>query len=303
MNPSAQTEYDARLDTWRKLINAGGPIGVSPQLLRDLGIYGGAQGIWVDKTRTHLLSNDGEGVTVGVLHTGSSYPDDLGEDNVIYHYPKTNRPLGRDLSEVKATKTAKDLNLPIFVITYPTPHSTKRDVHLGWIRDWDDESRQFLIGFGETAPKPVPPPTDEDEAAFVPLDEKQRQKTMVTARPVQAEFKFKVFKRYGPRCGVCGVDVPELLDAAHLTPKSENGSDDPRNGLVLCATHHRAFDALLFALEPQTLTIHVKDNGPNLEQLRITHPSLQHLRLKPHPHALKWHWDKWLRVRGKCLVD
>jgi len=74
MNPSAQAEYDARLEKWRKLINAGGPRGVSPQLLCDLGIYGGAQGIWVDKARTHLLSNDGEGVTVGVIHTGSSYP-------------------------------------------------------------------------------------------------------------------------------------------------------------------------------------------------------------------------------------
>jgi hypothetical protein len=30
-----------------------------------------------------------EGVAVGLLHTGSSYADDLAEGGVIYHYPQT----------------------------------------------------------------------------------------------------------------------------------------------------------------------------------------------------------------------
>ena len=42
-----------------------------------------------------------------------------------------------------------------------------------------------------------------------------------------------------------------LLDAAHLRPYADKGSDDPRNGLVLCATHHRAFDKRLFGFIPQ----------------------------------------------------
>ena len=45
--------------------------------MRELGIYGGAQGIWVDKARTGELTPGGSGVTVSVLHTGQSYADDL----------------------------------------------------------------------------------------------------------------------------------------------------------------------------------------------------------------------------------
>ena len=89
---------------------------VEPQLLRQLGIYGGAQGIWVDKTHTASSEAGQDGVTVGILHTGRHYADDLSEDGVIYHYPKTARPPARDAAEVQATKNAMTHKLPIFVV-------------------------------------------------------------------------------------------------------------------------------------------------------------------------------------------
>ena len=52
-----------------------------------------------------------------------------------------------------------------------------------------------------------------------------------------------------------------MLQAAHIRPVSENGSDDPRNGLVLCANHHLAFDANLFAFDPETLEVVYKPSG------------------------------------------
>jgi hypothetical protein len=116
-----QQEYERRMDMWDRLLRSGGPTGVAPAVLRELGIYGGAQGIWVDKARTGDVLPGGSGVSVGVLHTGRSYADDLAEDCIIYHYPKTRRPPGRDLAEVEATKAAGRLGLPFFVITYPSP--------------------------------------------------------------------------------------------------------------------------------------------------------------------------------------
>jgi hypothetical protein len=110
-------EVDRRRGMCETLLHAGGPKGVAPGVLRDLGIYGGAQGVWVDKARTGSLTEDATGVTVGLLHTGSSYADDLSDDGVIYHYPNTNRPRGRDLAEIEATKAAGRLGLPVFVIT------------------------------------------------------------------------------------------------------------------------------------------------------------------------------------------
>ena len=60
------------------------------------------------------------------------------------------------------------------------------------------------------------------------------------ARKRSVTFKFAVFDRYRPaKCCVCGIQVPELLDAAHIVGVEHDGTDDPRNGLVFCATHHR----------------------------------------------------------------
>ena len=90
-----------RWQLWQQLHEQGGPRGVSPRRLRTLGLYGGAQGIWVDKARTAPLTADGVGITVGVLHTGITYADDLWEDGILYHYPHTHRPSARDRAEAR----------------------------------------------------------------------------------------------------------------------------------------------------------------------------------------------------------
>ena len=92
---SVASERQRRLDLWHKL-SAHNLDDIEPQLLRQLGIYGGAQGIWVDKAHTASSETGVDGVAVGILHTGRHYADDLSEDGVIYHYPKTARPPARD---------------------------------------------------------------------------------------------------------------------------------------------------------------------------------------------------------------
>ena len=150
-------ELEHRWQLWRTLLATGGPMGVSPQRLRTLGMYGGAQGVWVDKARTAPLTANGDGVTIGVLHTGTAYADDLSVDGVLYHYPRTQRPLGRDRAEIQATKAAGELGCPLFVITYPTPQAATRDVHLSWVEGWDDAAQLFLITFGEAPPPQLLP--------------------------------------------------------------------------------------------------------------------------------------------------
>ncbi|HET6520055.1 MAG TPA: HNH endonuclease signature motif containing protein [Geminicoccaceae bacterium] len=91
---------------------------------------------------------------------------------------------------------------------------------------------------------------------------------------------------------MCGVGAAELLDAAHLRAKEARETDDPRNGLVLCATHHRAFDAGLFGIEPVGYGIRVRPGGPSAEALGITRPSLRHLARRPHEEAVRWRWQR-----------
>ena len=136
-------ELSRRLELWEQ-ISAGDAANTEPSTLRSMRVYGGAQGIWVDKVRTSPLSSDGKGVTVSILHTGRHYPDDLSDDGVIYHYPTTHRPASRDATEIQATKNAAELALPIFVILPGNDSAAKRSVQLGWVVDFDDEIRQFF---------------------------------------------------------------------------------------------------------------------------------------------------------------
>lgn len=292
----AHEERARRERMWDALLARGGPGAVSAAVVRDLGIYGGVQGVWVDKERTAPCTADGRGASVGLLHTGRHYADDLSGDGVLYHYPRTSRPAARDANEVDAAKNAGRLRLPVFIITQRTHAS--RDVLRGWVADWDDESRLFLITFGDESAGGQHgsiqdyASTRPDEEPFVALETVPRQRREVNDRPGQQRFKFAVFKRYGPKCGVCDVAIGELLQAAHIIPKEEQGSDDSRNGLVLCANHHVAFDAGLFAIEPETLALCLRAAGPSAAALGLTASRLSLRHGAPHVDALAWRFAR-----------
>ncbi len=88
---SVQAELARRLHVWSEVQARGGPDEVQPALVKSLRIHRGQQGVPGTTDLTAPLTDSGAGVTVGVLHTGSSYADDLTEDGVIYHYPVTER--------------------------------------------------------------------------------------------------------------------------------------------------------------------------------------------------------------------
>lgn len=293
-------ELEHRRELWAEFQRRGGPRGVPPAVIRELGIYGGAAGVWVEKSRTGDLTPDGTGVTVSVLHTGSAYSDDLADDGVVYHYPKTNRPAARDRGEIEATKWARRLGLPIFVVTYPRIDTLVRDVHLAWVLDWDDSEKTFLMAFGRDAPAEVETTGNDselgtdDEQPFSAIDHVDRAPVTSTRRPRRPGFKFDVLKRYGGQCSVCDLAIAEVIDAAHIRTKEEKGSDDPRNGLPMCATHHRAFDAGFFAFEPETLRVQFRNGGPGAPDLRITREDITHLARKPHEEVVRWRWKVFL---------
>ena len=125
-------------------------------------------------------------------------------------------------------------------------------MRLGWVEDWDDEAALFLILFGEETPAYAPPA--EPDEPFSLTDEAPTKKAL-TNRGRQQVFRFQVLAQYGTKCAVCAITHPSLVKAAHIRGKREKGSDDWRNGLPLCSTHPDAFDAQLFAIHPDTLSI------------------------------------------------
>jgi putative restriction endonuclease len=121
----------------------------------------------------------------------------------------------------------------------------------------------------------------------------------------QAGFKKIVMQAYKSRCAMCSLNLPGLVDAAHIIPDSEPlGDPIVPNGLALCKIHHSAFDSKIIGVDP-TYHIHVKENvlnqvdGPMLyhgiQQLQgktIDVPSKKQLR--PDPERLKVVWNGFL---------
>lgn len=289
-------ERALRFALWGNLQAGRGPDDVEPAVLKTLRVYGGARGIWVDKVRTRDLTDDGQGVTVALLHTGAFYDDDLSDDGVIYHYPRTET-RGWDDAQVAATKNARRLGIPVFVITRASSSSARRRVRLGWVEDWDDNTGQFLVVFGEEPSVRAALP--DDESPFVAIARSERRVGLAAQRLGQAKFRFHVLRRYGPRCSLCDIRVLQVLDTPHIVPVAEAGTNDPRNGLVMCATHHRAFDSQLLGIEPTSLTIHYARQGPDARALHVAVGDLAGLSRIPHADALTWRWDYWReRVGG-----
>lgn len=309
-----ESEVLRRERMWERLVEAGGPSGVETDLLRELRVYRGQAGIWTDKTETEDVLPEGGRITVSVLHTGEHYPDGLSDGELIYKYPDTRRPGTTDAAEIEATRNAALGDVPIFVILRSEENSDLRDIYWGQVTDWNDEAEEFLIRFSsdpallqvegeDTAEKAQ---EGREERALVDGEEagdkggefdltadQAGKKKERRARPGQSQFRFKVKKRYGLRCAVCEMSTEQLLEAAHFRGRGQGGSNDPRNGIVLCRNHHKAFDDGLFAVRPDTLEVYLKESGPSAEELGITRPQLEPKRSAPHQKALQWAWNRW----------
>ncbi len=82
-------------------------------------------------------------------------------------------------------------------------------------------------------------------------DEIERGYRIVVARQRRHQRRFRrlLLTHYPHRCVVCGFDVVELLEAAHLVPDSLGGPSSIANGRLMCPNHHRAHDAGMFHLD------------------------------------------------------
>lgn len=131
------------------------------------------------------------------------------------------------------------------------------------------------------------------------LTEDQVEYTESRRRARDGAFTQKVRNVHNEQCAICGSERqspsgnPEV-EAAHIHPKKEGGSDDVRNGIALCKLHHWAFDSGWLSLT-DNYKILVKD-APNyngfqefktLEGKQINLPEKK--QAKPHPKFLKKH--------------
>lgn len=132
------------------------------------------------------------------------------------------------------------------------------------------------------------------------LDSNSQRRMSRSLRMRRADgFAAAVKDAYRDRCAVChqGLISPGgglEIEAAHIVPVSERGSDVIGNGLALCRTHHWAFDASLFVIsddldvEVATQTRAIKRNVSlaKLHGRKILVPRRKSAR--PNADALRW---------------
>lgn len=117
-------------------------------------------------------------------------------------------------------------------------------------------------------------------------------------------FRKIVTSQYDHSCAVCELRLvtPKGVyeaEAAHIVPKEKMGSDDPRNGLSLCGTHHWTFDEGLISIDPTNHTLltasYLKSFSNEESVLKILKLRDKHIKKVLHPEfapsveALDWH--------------
>ncbi|WP_199805309.1 HNH endonuclease [Bradyrhizobium pachyrhizi] len=82
----------------------------------------------------------------------------------------------------------------------------------------------------------------------------------------QQIFRESLLRTYEQKCAMCGLSFEDALEAAHIVPFNECSIEqriNVTNGLLLCATHHRLFDAGYFSIRSDYSIVYC---DPNLDE-------------------------------------
>lgn len=82
-------------------------------------------------------------------------------------------------------------------------------------------------------------------------------------------FRKRVLTAYAFSCAVCEIQL-KLVESAHIIPVNhENSTDETRNGLALCALHHKAYDQALIAVAVDYSVLLNKKQVTELSRLKL----------------------------------
>ena len=278
-----------------QLIQRGRPL--TADEVREIGCYNGARGIWRDKKSTAALTPSGSGICVGISSRGK-YEDLFEEETGTYDYPSTQAST-YDQGDIESMRAAMDLGLPVFLIRDTNlkgevveGRGPRRRVDRVEFLEDNPISRNLVFTFSVGGRGAYLLPEDQEGSCFQVRE--TRKKAVQTKKRSQAAFRATVIRRYGEqRCALC--DAPsEVIEAAHIVPVSDDGSDDGGNGLLLCRNHHALFDMGKWCMEPSSLEV-IPARGHDLQSLGVTRSSAQHLNRLPSKDALAWRWENFLR--------
>ncbi len=124
----------------------------------------------------------------------------------------------------------------------------------------------------------------------------------LVARPFrEAAFAVSVKSAYGETCAVTGLRIINgggraEVQAAHIRPVADGGSDSIRNGLALSGTAHWMFDRGLLSIADDYTILIAEKQLPG-EAIRLIRPDRTvaipgRLDARPHPTHLRYHRER-----------
>ena len=138
--------------------------------------------------------------------------------------------------------------------------------------------------------------TDEPATFERPIIER------VVARPFRdAAFARSVKAAYKNTCTITGLKIINgrgraEVQAAHIRPVADDGTDSVRNGLALCGTFHWMFDRGLISIDTDFSILTAKDRVPDTVTRLINPDGKLRLpsypKLIPHEQFLRFHREK-----------
>lgn len=91
-------------------------------------------------------------------------------------------------------------------------------------------------------PRDIPTLTKELNSTTFSDVVRERKQIEILARPNQAKFRKDVLLEGKNKCLLTGVEIVEALQACHIIPVKNNGSDEKSNGILLRADLHTLYD-------------------------------------------------------------
>jgi len=248
--------------------------------LRDVRVMGervllrGQQGIFKPAALSDPLS-----ITTTI---NSDYTHDTIEGScVLYDFVPASRE-----HENEALKRCAEAVLPLIYFLQlkkrPTEYAVFAPV---FVVGWDDERRRFLVDLSEQRPGEAASPARTTKQLKLPtirspdspseIRELTRRYVVagVQRRLYDARFRNAVLDAYHDHCAVCELHVRPLLDAAHLGRRDPRPEIDVRDGIALCATHHRAFDTGVLTFD-RDYNVHIHVDDPTLAAYEGKHLAL-----------------------------
>ena len=225
---------------------------------------------------------------------------------------------GLDISDNRALVRCMDTRTPLAVFKQVSDKSSSQGstylvLGLGFITIFDANSGVFIIESvdWQTLERTTSVIPDEESRyevqlyaqltnEFRPFIHEETVTYSVSAPIRDVAFRRVVLTEYEYHCSICGMKfhLGELIEAqaAHIVPKNKSGTDDPRNGLSLCRTHHWAFDNGLFSLsEDYQIAVSPVVSKAATNNFSLAEYSSGQIALPrneilyPHPLVLDWH--------------